>query len=84
MGGAAGSRMVFHKRGGVMDEPQKESAYKGHRIRIDLKKVADRWHWSYQIDGSSPFELLDTGESSEKRALLYAWTDARGRIDNQA
>ncbi len=64
-----------------MDEPQRKFKYKGHHVDIDLKTVAGRWHWSYQIDGSSPFELSDTGESSEARALLYAWTDARRRID---
>ena len=59
-----------------------EHPNKRHRVEIDLRAVGDRWHWSYQIDGSSPFELSDSGESSQERALLYAWNDARGRIDN--
>lgn len=66
-----------------MNEPQKKFRYKGHQVDIDLTTVGDRWHWSYQIDGSSPFELSDAGESSQERALLYAWTDARSRIDNR-
>ena len=67
-----------------MSEPQRKFKYKGHQVEIDLKAVGDRWHWSYRIGASSPFELNDTGESSEARALLYAWTDARGRIDCMA
>lgn len=66
-----------------MDEPQKQFNYKGCQVQIDLTTVGDRWHWSYRIDDSSPFELSDAAESSEQRALLYAWTDARRRIDNR-
>lgn len=67
-----------------MKEPQRKFNYKGLPVEIDLKKVGDRWHWSYRISSSSPYELQDTGESSEERALLYAFNDARGRIDAMA
>ena len=66
-----------------MEEPQRKFSYKGCHVDIALRMMGDRWHWSYQIDGSSPFELSDAAESSETRALLYAWTDARRRIDNR-
>lgn len=65
-------------------EPQRNFKYKNQQVEIDLKKVGDRWHWSYRIGNSSPYELNDTGESSEDRALLYAFNDARGRIDAMA
>ena len=66
-----------------MAQPQKQFSYQGRHVQIDLKPIGNRWHWSYRIDDSSPFELSDTAESSEQRALLYAWTDARHRIDNK-
>ncbi len=65
-------------------EPQRKFNYKNHPVDIDLKRVGDRWHWSYRIGNSSPYELNDTGESSEERALSYAFNDARGRIDAMA
>lgn len=68
----------------MMNEPQRNFKYRGHQVSIDLRPVAGRWHWSYRIDNSSPYELSDSGESSEGRALLYAWTDARGRIESMA
>ena len=67
-----------------MEEPQRKFHYKSQPVEIDLKKVGDRWHWSYRIGNSSPYELNDTGASSEKRALLYAFNDARARIDLMA
>lgn len=65
-----------------MQQPQPSFDYKGHHVEVSITQVADRWHWSYRIDDSSPYELNDTAESSHARALQYAWDDARHRIDS--
>ncbi len=67
-----------------MQAPQQSFDYQGHHVEVAITKVADRWHWSYRIDDSSPYELNDTAESSQSRALQYACADARNRIDNLA
>lgn len=67
-----------------MQEPHSSFDYKGHHVEVSITPVSDRWHWSYRIDDSSPYELNDTAESSHARALQYASEDARGRIDGMA
>ena len=64
-----------------MQEPCRKFNYKNMPVEIDLKKIDERWHWSYRIGNSSPYQLNDAGESSEERALSYAFNDARRRID---
>lgn len=64
-----------------MQEPQMSFDYNGHHVQVAITQISDRWHWSYRIDDSSPYELNDTAESSHARALQYASDDARHRID---
>lgn len=65
-----------------MQEPQLSFGYKGHHVEVSITQISDRWHWSYRIDDSSPYELNDTAESTHARALQYASDDAKHRIDN--
>ena len=65
-----------------MQQPQLSFDYNGRHVVVSITQISDRWHWSYQIDDSSPYELNDTAESSHARALQYASDDAKHRIDD--